>query len=61
MLLGAHIHEADIRAPYSQTYPDLKVVHYATPSISPIFGNNPGYSVMEIEGSNVIELHWRFF
>lgn len=63
MVLGAHIHEADVRAPISKSFPDLKVVQFATPSVSPIFNNNPGYTIMEIrESSNHISMmEWRYF
>eukprot|EP00347_Sterkiella_histriomuscorum_P008268 403345729 len=61
-MLGAHIHWGDIRAPISHEFPDLKVVLLATPSISPIFNNNPGYSVLELSDSNneVTDMKWRF-
>jgi hypothetical protein len=48
MVLGAHIHQADIRAPYSATYPDLSLPMFLTPSVSPIFLNNPGYSILDL-------------
>ena len=49
MILGAHIHQADIRAPISNKYPDLNIPLILTPSVSPYFDNNPGYTVLDLE------------
>lgn len=61
-LLGAHIHWGDVRAPISSEFPDLKVALLATPSLSPIFDNNPGYSLLDISDTNshIVQLRWRF-
>lgn len=64
MLIGAHIHWADVRSPYSTQYPDLTPILIANPSISPIFNNNPGYAVLTLEDtteSKIDSLEWRFF
>ena len=50
LLMGGHIHLSDFRAP--QIYPgvlDKRVLLLVTPSISPIFNNNPAYSILDIE------------
>ena len=62
MLMGAHIHWGDIRAPISTEFPNLDVVIYASPSVSPIFNNNPGYSVMDLNAASgeVVDLKWRY-
>lgn len=49
MILAAHIHQADIRAPVSASYPDLSLSMLLTPSVSPIFMNNPGYTVLDLD------------
>lgn len=49
MILGAHIHQADIRAPISNKYSDLNIPLILTPSVSPYFDNNPGYTVLDLE------------
>ena len=62
-MIGAHIHWADVRAPYSTEYPDLTQIMIANPSISPIFKNNPGYSVLSLEdnyGCDIDSLEWRY-
>jgi hypothetical protein len=61
-MIGAHIHAADIRNPYSESYPDLNLGLILTPSVSPIYYNNPGYQIMDISDSNSIStFEWRFF
>ncbi|TNV78753.1 hypothetical protein FGO68_gene3108 [Halteria grandinella] len=65
MILGAHIHQADIRAPLSTTQPTLKPIPLIlTPSVSPIYYNNPGYSIMDFDQNNGYStslVNWRFF
>lgn len=47
VLLGAHVHAADIRAPYSEKNKDLfNFTIMMTPGLSPVFGNNPGYTIL---------------
>jgi hypothetical protein len=48
MVLGAHIHQGDIRAPTPSTTSNPLPPIYLTPSVSPIFLNNPGYSVLTL-------------
>jgi hypothetical protein len=67
MTLAAHIHQADVRAPFSATYPELNLPMFLTPSVSPIYLNNPGYSVVDLElgaatrEKRVSMVNWRFF
>lgn len=66
MTLAAHIHQADVRAPFSANFPDLNLPMFLTPSVSPIFMNNPGYSVIDLHpGAASMEkrvslVNWRF-
>ncbi|CDW78580.1 UNKNOWN [Stylonychia lemnae] len=62
-LFGAHIHWADIRAPLSSEFPNLELKMIITPSGSPIFNNNPGYTYIEMHGSTgkISDLKWRYF
>jgi hypothetical protein len=48
-ILGAHIHQADIIAPLSTAHPGFTLPMFLTPSVSPIFMNNPGYSIVDID------------
>ena len=52
LLLGAHVHFADIRAPRFSNGGDggSDALLVISPAVSPIFGNNPGYSVVELLG-----------
>jgi hypothetical protein len=46
-MLGGHVHSAEIRAPLSSFAVDLKnLTLMMTPGIAPIFGNNPGYTIL---------------
>lgn len=48
-ITGAHIHFADIRAPVmGGGGADPKAIYLITPSVSPIFKNNPGYSILDL-------------
>ena len=47
--LGSHIHKVALKAPVSHLVPRLKLTVFASPSVSPIYLNNPGYSFIELE------------
>lgn len=47
--LGAHIHRASIKAPVSEIVNDLNLVILVTPSISPVYFNNPAFTVLRLE------------
>ena len=49
MLLGAHIHHIEVMAPVSATVPNLDIVQVISPALSPIYGNNPGYGLLEVD------------
>ena len=66
--MGAHVHFGEIRAPRlsDNETEDMKSVVLVCPSISPIYRNDPGYSVLDIvpdtEKSYRIDgLDWRFY
>jgi hypothetical protein len=59
LIIGAHIHFADVRAPFRPSlanettkHPEMKSVLLICPSVSPIFLNNPGYSVLDLSPAN---------
>lgn len=59
--MGAHIHCSDFRSPLSSTYPNINVVEYINPAVSPIYANNPAYSILDVSAENgVDDLTWRF-
>jgi hypothetical protein len=58
---GGHIHEAEFRSSRSKDFPDLNVAFLITPSMTPLFYNNPGYTVLDIENGLVSNLKMRFF
>lgn len=49
LLAAAHIHSHEFRNPSSYHYSDLHVPLMITPSVSPIFGNNPMYQTYELQ------------
>jgi hypothetical protein len=66
MLLGAHIHQAEIQAPISTSSPSFALPLILTPSVSPIYFTNPGYTIMDLEKSDSGKwesnmVNWRFF
>ena len=61
LILGAHVHLGEIRAPLSSLNPELlNLTLMMTPGLSPIFGNNPGYTILDID-EDEIKATWRFF
>jgi sphingomyelin phosphodiesterase acid-like 3 len=62
-LLAAHIHSGEIRAPISTEVVDLKnLTIMMTPAVSPLFKNNPGYSILKYSDEDVTryEITWHF-
>jgi hypothetical protein len=59
-ITGAHIHFADLRAPLYSKYPDMNVTMIISPSVSPIFSNNPGYSIVDFGSAAAPTLITRF-
>lgn len=60
--MGAHIHFADIRAPELDPGTHRPhVLFLISPSVSPIFNNNPGTSILDLTpDAKVANLTWRF-
>ena len=52
LLLGSHVHRMAFRCPLSHDYPDLQIKVLATPSVTPVYSNNPGYTLLELEESD---------
>jgi hypothetical protein len=62
--MGSHIHRMAFRSPISVEYSepsddDLKV--FATPSFSPIYDNNPGFTTLSIKDSKIHAIKLHFF
>jgi hypothetical protein len=47
--LASHIHRGKFMAPISNQVKDLELTIIITPAVSPVYDNNPGYSVLDIE------------
>ncbi len=67
--MGAHVHFGEIRAPRlsEKKRDDMKSVILVCPSISPIYRNDPGYTVLDIIPTNkdgsyeIAGLDWRYY
>ena len=60
MISAAHVHRVEFLAPKSSMYPDINVPILISPSVSPIFMNNPAFSRLDISESGEIKVHSRF-
>lgn len=60
LIAGSHIHRAEFREPRDSRYPNLKVPIIVTPSVSPVYNNNPTFTHVvlneEYENGNRFEL-----
>lgn len=45
--LASHIHRGKFSAPVSSMVPELQLKSFIMPSVSPIYDNNPGFSIIE--------------
>ena len=59
MLIGAHAHPGEIRAPVSSRHPDLELIIMMTPCLAPYSFFQPGYTVIDIKPTK-INAEWRF-
>ena len=50
--IGSHVHRVALKAPMSSNHTDINLKIYASPSISPVYDNNPGYSFIELDDSD---------
>ena len=46
--IGAHIHHINIFSPISSVVTDIALVQLITPSVTPIYNNNPGLGMLSI-------------
>lgn len=51
--IGAHIHHINVMAAYSSVVPDIAIVQVISPAVSPIYNNNPGFGILDIDDSKV--------
>lgn len=75
LIVGAHSHFPDVKVGFSHEFsiPHLmntnddmleyipKWAMLVTPSISPVFGNNPGVTLLQIENQVAKNISWNFF
>jgi hypothetical protein len=59
MILCAHAHPGEIRAPKSARYPDLNITIMMTPSVSPIGLMSPAYTILDLNEFKP-SATWRF-
>ena len=63
--LASHIHRAKFSAPISVYVEDLNLKTIIGPSISPVYYNNPGFTVLDIERGdskfNINEITYHFY
>lgn len=59
--LGSHIHRVAIKAPLSTNHTGLSLKIFASPSISPVYDNNPGYTFLTLGSDLKVEdFHMKF-
>jgi hypothetical protein len=51
LMTGAHIHLNRQAAPRSDKYPDLHVPLFASHAVSPVYGGQPSFSVMDLSSN----------
>lgn len=51
--IGAHIHHINVFASTSAAVPDISIVQFITPSVTPYYNNNPGYGILNIDDSSL--------
>jgi hypothetical protein len=61
--IGAHIHHIEAMAPQSVTVPGVNVVQVIVPAVSPVYGNNPGIGLLQIDPKSfeIDEMTFKFF
>ena len=59
MLLSAHAHPGEVRAPVSAKQPDLDLVIMMTPCLAPYSFFQPGYTIIDVTPSTTKAV-WRF-
>ncbi len=61
LLAGAHVHRQEHRMQVSKEYPDLKLPLLITPSVSPVYLNNPAYTIVKMNSEQVEEVFVRSY
>ena len=51
LISGGHIHHLEMRSQIAPEYPDINIPMIIGQSVSPIYFNNPGYTVLEFTDS----------
>jgi hypothetical protein len=59
MLLSAHAHPGEVRAPVSVKQPNLDLVIMMTPSVAPLGFIQPGYTLIDVTATTTKAV-WRF-
>lgn len=60
-LSGSHIHRTEFRDPFSHGHASLSIPFLISPSVSPVYLNNPGFTTMTIRDSHIQSLKvWSF-
>ena len=54
--VSSHIHRARIQAAFSKYRKNVELVTFISPSISPIYFNNPSFSVMQLDKAKSYEI-----
>lgn len=52
---GAHVHRAEFRDATSKLHPNLSVPLIVSPSVSPVYLNNPSYTTLTVGNNKEIE------
>ena len=52
---GAHIHRAEFRDSVSSTHHNFSLPFLVTPSVSPVYMNNPGYTTLSIKDNKIFD------
>jgi len=50
--LHSHIHRADVRAPVSSEIENLDLRIFISPSISPVYRNQPSYTLLQLDNQS---------
>jgi hypothetical protein len=60
--IGSHIHFSDFISPKAENFEQINTVFLITPAVSPIYMNNPGFTILDISNDNKIsDVHHTYF
>ena len=59
LMMSAHAHPGEVRAPVSSRYPNLALPIVMNPSVSPIGLMMPSYAILEIPKADAPKIIWR--